>query len=79
MPSDTLPKISSLAAPTEEDLAVMRSISADEYRELLAAQIEAGREDIRQGRCVVLNDEAAIRDYFARRLDKYEGHPLHEG
>lgn len=72
MASDTLPQISSLAAPTEEDRAALRAMSTEERRALVAAHIEKGRQSIREGRYVEFEDEDDVRAYFRDRLAKYE-------
>lgn len=66
MASDTLPQISSLAAPTKEDEAILRTLSDEQYRALLAAHLEEGRRDIREGRYTELKDADDIRAFFDR-------------
>ena len=64
MASDTLPEITSLAAPTEEDEAVLSGLTREEYAALLAVEIEKGRADIEAGRATLLRDEADIEALF---------------
>ncbi|MFT5507077.1 MAG: hypothetical protein ACI89J_000141 [Hyphomicrobiaceae bacterium] len=44
MDTNTLPKISSFAVPTDADLAVMHSMSDDDKRALIATELERRNE-----------------------------------
>jgi predicted transcriptional regulator len=59
-----LPKITSLAAPTPEDMAALRALTPEQRRELVAEHLEQGRADIEAGRFTELDDEAAIDRFF---------------
>lgn len=56
--------ISSLAAPTEADLAKLRSLSDEERRALIAEHIELGTKDIAEGRFTLLDSDEAIEAFF---------------
>jgi len=60
----TLPKISSLAAPTEDDLAVMRSLSPEDRQKIIADHIDQGSRDIAEGRFTTLKSDEDINEFF---------------
>ena len=64
MGTDALPKISSLAAPTKADEAVLRSLTWEQYRALVAEHLERGQQDIREGRYTTFRNEEEIAAYF---------------
>jgi len=70
-----LPKISSLAAPTAEDFAVMRSLSEDDRRAIIADHIAQGTRDIAEGRYTTLESDEDIKNFFAEKRAKYETSP----
>jgi len=59
-----LPKITSLAAPTLEDMAALRALTPEQRRALVAEHLEQGRADIESGRFTDLEDEAEIDRFF---------------
>ncbi len=60
----SLPKISSLAAPTDDDLAAMRSLSEEDLAQIVGEHIEQGARDIAEGRSTTLSSEEDIRKFF---------------
>jgi len=60
----SLPKITSVAAPTPEDMAALRALTPEQRREIVAKHLEQGRADIEAGRFTELEDEAAIDRFF---------------
>ncbi|MEM9374653.1 MAG: hypothetical protein AAGA72_00425 [Pseudomonadota bacterium] len=67
-----IPAISSLAAPTEADLAVLRALSPEERKAVIAAHIAQGSQDITEGRFVSLESDDDISAFFDAKLAKYE-------
>lgn len=66
------PKISSLAAPTAEDKAVIAAMSREEYMALVREEIKAGRADIEAGRFTEVKTDEELEAF----LD--DVWPLHE-
>lgn len=58
--------ITSLAAPTEEDTRIMRSLTDEQRRAVIAEQIELGSKDIAEGRYTELDSDEAIEAFFER-------------
>lgn len=56
--------ITSLAAPSDEDLAALRAMSEDERNALIAAHIDEGTRDIAEGRYTTLASDEDIKDFF---------------
>ena len=69
---NTTPKISSLAAPTPEDIKVLEAMSREERIALIRAEIEAGRADIDAGRFIELATDDDIHNFFEASRSKYE-------
>ena len=64
--------ISSLAAPTEADLAKLRSLSDEDRAALIAAHIEQGSKDIAEGRFAEFSSDEDIHAFFEKKRAKYE-------
>lgn len=54
----------SLAAPSAEDLAALKAMSAADRRKLIAAHIEQGLLDIKAGRFIELNSDEDIEAFL---------------
>lgn len=72
---NTLPKITSLAAPTDEDIAAMRALSEEDRARVIADHIEDGTRDIAEGRYTTLESDEDIRKFFQEKRAKYETSP----
>ena len=66
------PQISSLAAPTPEDMKALEAMSRDERIALIRAEIEAGRADFKAGRYIELATDEDIHNFFEASRAKYE-------
>lgn len=56
--------ISSFAAPTSKDLAVLRSLTPEQRQELLAVELGKGRADLTAGRYTELNSDEDLNNFF---------------
>ena len=56
--------ITSLAAPTEADTRIMRNLTDEERRAVIAEQIELGEKDIAEGRYTELGSDEAIEEFI---------------
>ena len=65
-------QISSLAAPTREDLKLLEAMTRDERMALICAEIEAGRADFEAGRYIELATDDDIHNFFEASRAKYE-------
>lgn len=70
--NENTPQISSLAAPTREDLKLLEAMSRDERIALIRAEIEAGRADFEAGRYIELATDDDIHNFFEANRAKYE-------
>ena len=59
--------ISSFAAPTAQDIAVLRSLTVEQRKELLAAELAKGAADIEAGRFTDLRTDREIAAFFEQR------------
>lgn len=64
--------ISSLAAPSADDIARWNKLSDDEKRDVIARHIAGADDDIKNGRSTVMNSADDVRNFFQNRLKKYE-------
>ncbi len=67
----TLPQISSFAAPTEAELAILRSLSDEDRQRLIADHIAQGERDIAEARYTELSSREDIKKFFDAKRAKY--------
>jgi len=65
-------KISSMAAPTEEDMAVIRSLTTEQWNALVAAELAKGEADIEAGRVIEISSEKDIADFMKSIRARHE-------
>lgn len=65
-------KISSMAAPTEEDKAIIRSLTDEQWDSLVAAELAKGESDIDAGRVIEISSEKDIADFMDSIRKRHE-------
>ncbi|MEM6537380.1 MAG: hypothetical protein AAF668_06580 [Pseudomonadota bacterium] len=76
MSVDKSKQISSLAAPSAEDLERLRAMSAEERRAVLAQHLAEGRADLKDGRVTDLSSEEDVQAFFDALRARHEA-PAH--